>query len=67
MESIIGDVEEQPIERPTINQEESYSGKKKRHTTKNQIIIVEDYKRIINYYNKNGTVHDLKCLKIVEF
>lgn len=25
---IIVDVEEQPIERPTINQEESYSGKK---------------------------------------
>lgn len=63
VESIIGDVEEQPIERPTINQEESYSGKKKRHTTKNQIIIVEDYKRIINYYNKNGTVHDFKMLK----
>ena len=32
---IIGDVEEQGIERPQINQEENYSGKKKRHTTKN--------------------------------
>lgn len=63
VENIIGDVEEQPIERPTINQEESYSGKKKRHTTKNQIIIVEGIKRIINYYNANGTTHDYKMLK----
>lgn len=63
VESIIGDVEEQPIERPTVNQEESYSGKKKRHTTKNQIIIVEGMKRIINYYNANGTTHDYKMLK----
>ena len=44
---IIGDVEEQPIERPTNNQEIHYSGKKKRHTTKNQIIINEDDLRII--------------------
>lgn len=63
VENIIGDVEEQPIERPTMNQEESYSGKKKRHTTKNQIIIVEGVKRIINYYNANGTTHDYKMLK----
>lgn len=63
VENIIGDVEEQPIERPTINQEENYSGKKKRHTTKNQIIIVEGVKRIINYYNASGTTHDYKMLK----
>lgn len=63
VENIIGDVEEQPIERPNVNQEESYSGKKKRHTTKNQIIIVEGVKRIINYYNANGTTHDYKMLK----
>ncbi len=63
VENIIGDVEEQPIERPTINQEENYSGKKKRHTTKNQIIIVEGVKRIVNYYNASGTTHDYKMLK----
>lgn len=63
VENIIGDVEEQPIERPTNNQEESYSGKKKRHTTKNQIIIVEGTKHIINYYNATGTTHDFKMLK----
>lgn len=63
VENIIGDVEEQPIERPTVNQEESYSGKKKRHTTKNQIIIPEGTKRIINYYNANATTHDFKMLQ----
>lgn len=63
VENVIVDVEEQPIERPTVNQKESYSGKKKRHTTKNQIIIVENQKRIINYYNARGTVHDFKMLK----
>lgn len=63
IENIIGDVEEQPIERPTVNQEESYSGKKKRHTTKNQIIIVEGIKRIINFYNATGTMHDFKMIK----
>lgn len=63
VENIIGDVEEQPIERPLVNQEESYSGKKKHHTTKNQIIIAENSKRIINYYNSNGTTHDFKMLQ----
>ena len=60
---IIGDVEEQPIERPTDNQELHYSGKKKRHTTKNQIIINEDDLRIINYYNAVATTHDFQMLK----
>jgi len=60
---IIGDVEEQPIERPTENQEESYSGKKKRHTTKNQLIIDEKSLKIINFHNEKGTVHDYQILK----
>lgn len=60
---IIGDVEEQPIERPTNNQEAFYSGKKKRHTTKNQIIIDENTEKIINFHNSNGTVHDFQILK----
>lgn len=63
VESIIGDVEEQPIERPTLNQEDSYSGKKKRHTTKNQIIATKDGSRILNWYNSNGTTHDFQMLK----
>lgn len=63
VECIIGDVEEQPIERPTLNQEDSYSGKKKRHTTKNQIIATKDGSRILNWYNSNGTTHDFQMLK----
>lgn len=63
VEIIIGDVEEQPIERPIINQEESYSGKKKRHTTKNQIIITENGERILNWYNSKGTTHDYQMIK----
>ena len=63
VESIIGDVEEQHIERPTIHQEESYSGKKKRHTTKNQIIINQNANRILNYYNASGTTHDYQMIK----
>lgn len=62
-EEIIGDVEEQPIEKPTIEQEKSYSGKKKRHTTKNQIIITENGNRILNFYNALGTKHDFQILK----
>lgn len=60
---IIGDVEEQQIEIPTENQEEYYSGKKKKHTLKNQIIIVGKTKRIINIFNAKATVHDFQMLK----
>ena len=60
---IIGDVEEQQIEIPTNNQEEFYSGKKKKHTLKNQIIIVGKTKRIINIFNAKATVHDFQMLK----
>lgn len=63
IECIIGDVEEQRIERPIFNQEENYSGKKKMHTTKNQLIIDEKTQKIINCYNAKGTVHDYQMLK----
>ena len=63
VEKIIADVEEQPIERPTENQENHYSGKKKRHTTKNQIIIDEETTKIINFYNATATTHDFQMLK----
>ncbi len=63
VECIIGDVEEQPIERPKENQEESYSGKKKMHTTKNQIIIDEMTQKIINIFNARGTMHDYKMIQ----
>ena len=63
VKNIICDVEEQPIERPKNNQESHYSGKKKRHTTKNQIVVDEEKLKIINYYNDKATTHDYKMLK----
>ena len=63
VKNIIGDVEEQSIERPTDNQEKHYSGKKKRHTTKNQIIIDEETLKIINVYNSIATTHDFQMIK----
>ena len=36
---ILIDVTEQPIERPTRGQKEYYSGKKKRHTIKTQLLV----------------------------
>ena len=63
VKNIICDVEEQPIERPIKDQESNYSGKKKRHTTKNQIIIDEESLRIINFYNAKATTHDFKMFK----
>lgn len=63
VECIIGDVEEQQIERPSDNQKEYYSGKKKMHTEKNQIIIEEQTKKIINFCTASGKNHDFKMLK----
>ena len=60
---IIGDVEEQRIEIPSKNQKEYYSGKKKQHTVKNQIIIIGKIKKIINIFHAKGTVHDYQMLK----
>ena len=39
------DVSEQPIERPTKQQKSYYSGKKKRHTVKAQLVVNVDIKR----------------------
>lgn len=63
VECIIGDVEEQRIERPTNNQEEYYSGKKKYHSLKNQFIVDSKTLKIINYCKAKGTVHDYKIIK----
>ena len=60
---IIVDVEEQPIERPFENQEASYSGKKKRHTTKYQIVINGENTEILDVYNAVGTTHDFTMFK----
>ena len=62
---IIGDVTEQQIQIPKENQEEYYSGKKKKHTEKNQIIVIVrgKIKRIVNIFNAKGTMHDFNMIK----
>ena len=61
----IVDVTECTIQRSkTIDiQKEYYSGKKKRHTIKIQIIIDEETKRIISISFEKGSVHDFSLFK----
>jgi hypothetical protein len=59
LETIIVDATESSIERPIKKQKLSYSGKKKRHTTKTQ--VVQDEKgRILRIHFAQGRVHDKK-------
>ena len=60
---ILADVSEQPTQRPTKKQRKSYSGKKKRHTIKTDIVMGEDGKiRSVSRSHK-GRVHDFKIRK----
>lgn len=52
------DASEQPINRPKRNQEFYYSGKKKRHTIKRQVIITADKKIISISKTVEGKRHD---------
>jgi IS5 family transposase len=60
---VLIDVEEQPIERPTENQEKHYSGKKKRHTSKYQLVVDAETLEILHVYKADGTEHDFSMLK----
>lgn len=44
-------------------QKQYYSGKKKKHTIKTQIVIEKDNKKIISSYFSCGKNHDFKILK----
>ena len=61
----IVDVMECPIERPKMQeiQKEYYSGKKKKHTIKIQIIIESNTKRIVYVAFDKGSVHDFNVFK----
>ncbi|MCB0745078.1 MAG: transposase [Ignavibacteriae bacterium] len=58
------DATERPVQRPSFNQERVYSGKKKRHTIKNQIISDKE-NRLIYSVSKTytGKTHDFKVFK----
>lgn len=63
LEVIIIDTTETPIERPKKNQQKYYSGKKKRHTIKTQLIINGQTKQIICTSFSVGKQHDFNLFK----
>jgi hypothetical protein len=63
IEYIVVDVTESPINRPKKKQKDWYSGKKKRHTIKTQIIIERKTRNIIDVWEAKGGTHDFKIYK----
>lgn len=62
-EVVVMDVTETPIERPKRKQQEFYSGKKKRHTLKSQLIINQETGEIICTFFGKGRCHDFALFK----
>jgi hypothetical protein len=69
LRAVFVDATEQPVHRPTRKQRRSYSGKKKRHTIKHQVVVArkqkgpgEKQKVVIKSVSKGakGRVHDKK-------
>lgn len=61
--AIIIDVTEQPIERPVDKQRQWYSGKKKRHTAKIQLIVCLLTLQILSVVCGKGRTHDFTLFK----
>jgi hypothetical protein len=61
--AIVIDVTEQPIERPQKKQRSWYSGKKKRHTAKMQLIICLATLQILSVVCGKGHTHDFTLFK----
>lgn len=57
------DVTECSIQRPKYNQKKYYSGKKKNHTIKIQLLIDKESKEIISFDIDAGSVHDFEVFK----
>lgn len=60
---LIADVSEQPTQRPQRKQKQSYSGKKKRHTLKTEIVIEASGKISRVSKSRKGKVHDFRIRK----
>ena len=60
---VVIDVTETPIERPKKKQRQAYSGKKKQHTLKCQVIIERDTLEIICLHFGLGRTHDFNLFK----
>jgi len=63
LQAILLDVTEQPIERPVKHQRLYYSGKKKRHTIKAQLIVCLKTLEILLVVCGKGRTHDFMLLK----
>jgi len=63
IEAILIDVTEQPMERPVTKQRQWFSGKKKRHTIKTQLIVCLKTLQILLVVCDKGRTHDFKMLK----
>ena len=57
------DVTESAVERPKRRQKRWYSGKKKRHTIKTQIVVCAKSKKVIAIFIDCGRTHDFKIWK----
>ena len=62
-EVVLIDATETPVERPKKKQRKYYSGKKKKHTLKTQIIIAKESKKVICTTFTNGKRHDFRLFK----
>ncbi|MBL0310120.1 MAG: IS5 family transposase [Bacteroidetes bacterium] len=63
IEVVLIDVSETPIERPKKKQRQYYSGKKKKHTLKTQVIAEKKTRKIIATAFSKGRRHDLNLFK----
>ena len=57
--ALLIDATEQPVQRPKRGQKRYYSGKKKRHTIKNEVVITEEERIVAVSPSAPGTVHDI--------
>jgi len=60
---ILADVTESPTQKPKKKQRQKYSGKKKRHTNKTEIVMKKDGKIIAVSRTYGGRTHDFKIRK----
>lgn len=63
IEAVVVDASETPIERPQTKQRRYYSGKKKRHPLKSQVVINKRTQQIICTAHCHGAHHDFALYK----
>ena len=58
-QALLIDVTEQPVQRPQRKQKVWYSGKKKRHSIKNEVLTTQTGRIVSVSHSAPGTVHDI--------